>query len=61
MKRLCCKEAVEQGIIDRERYDNYLAIQKEAAYYKCHISEKRQKEKSFGKMIKNHKKLIHKK
>ncbi len=55
------RDAVEQGIIDIDRYNNYLMLQKEAAYYEMSYLEKRKKDKSFGKMIKNHKKLMRKK
>ncbi len=55
------KEAVEQGIIDEDRYNNFLKIRKESAYYETSYMEKRKKDKSFGKMVKNYKKLIRKK
>jgi ribosome biogenesis GTPase len=55
------KAAVEQGIIDKDRYNNFLRIQKESAYYEMSYLEKRKKDKSFGKMIKNYKKLMRKK
>ena len=55
------KEAVEQGIIDEDRYNNFLNIQKESAYYQMSYLEKRKKDKSFSKMVKNYKKLIRKK
>lgn len=54
-------EAVEQGIIDEERYQNFLKIQKESAYYEMSYLEKRKRDKVFGKMIKNYKKTIRKK
>ena len=55
------KEAVEQGIINEDRYNNFLKIQKESAYYEMSYLEKRKKDKSFGKMVKNYKKSIRKK
>ena len=55
------KEAVEQGVIDNDRYANYLQIQKESAYYQMSYLEKRSKDRSFGKMLKNYKKTIRKK
>ena len=55
------KKAVEQGIIDADRYQNYLAIRKESAYYEMSYLEKRKKDKSFGKMMKNYKKMTRKK
>ena len=48
-------EAVEQGTIDRERYQNYLKLKKESAFYEMSYLEKRKKDKSFGKMVKNFK------
>jgi len=60
-KGCAVKEAVEQGTIDEDRYNNFLTIQKESAYYEMSYLEKRNKDKSFGKMIKNYKKLIRKK
>lgn len=54
-------EAVEQGIIDPDRYQNFLKIQKESAYYEMSYLEKRKREKVFGKMVKNYKKSIRKK
>lgn len=55
------RAAVEQGTIDAERYDNYLKIQKEAAFYEMSHVDKQRKERSFGKMIKNYKKTMRKK
>jgi ribosome biogenesis GTPase len=53
--------AVEQGIIDEERYKNFLRIQKESAYYEMSYLDKRKRDKAFGKMVKNYKKRIRKK
>jgi ribosome biogenesis GTPase len=55
------KDAVEQGIIDADRYQNFLRMHKESTYYEMSYSEKRKKDKSFGKIVKNYKKLIRKK
>lgn len=52
------KEAVKQGIINEDRFDNFLKIQKESAYYEMSYLEKRKKDKTFGKMLKNYKKLF---
>jgi ribosome biogenesis GTPase len=49
-------EAVANGIIDTERYQNYLKIKKESDFYEMSYLEKRKKDKAFGKMIKNYKK-----
>lgn len=53
--------AVEQELLEQDRYNNYLKIQKESAYYGMSFLEKRRKDKSFSKMVKNHKKTIRKK
>jgi ribosome biogenesis GTPase / thiamine phosphate phosphatase len=53
--------AVKSGIIDEERYQNYLKIQKESAYYEMSYLEKRKRDKQFGKMVKDYKKSIRKK
>ena len=50
-KGCAIREAVKQGIIDENRYKNYLAIKKESAYYEMSYLEKRNKDKSFGKVI----------
>lgn len=49
-------DAVEQGIIDRSSYENYLKLEKESAHYEMTVIEKRKKDKEFGKMLKNYKK-----
>jgi ribosome biogenesis GTPase / thiamine phosphate phosphatase len=54
-------EAVQQGLIDQDRYDHYLKIQKESAYYAMSYLEKRKKDKAFGRFCKNYQKSIRKK
>ncbi len=51
-------EAVEKGEIDRGSYENYLKMEREKAHFDLSVSEKRNKDKQFGKMIKNFKKDI---
>lgn len=51
-------EAVENGTIDRNSYDNYLKMQKEKAFFESSVSERRKNDKDFGKMIKNYKKEV---
>jgi len=53
-------EAVEQGDIDRSTYENYLKMQREKEHFDLTVSEKRKKEKAFGKMVKNFKNDIKK-
>jgi ribosome biogenesis GTPase len=50
-------EAVGTGIIDAERYQNFLKIKKESEFYGMSYLEKHKKDKAFGKMVKNYKKL----
>ncbi len=52
--------AVEQGAIDRAAYDNYLKMAREKAHYEATVEERRQKERQFGKMMKNYHKTIKK-
>lgn len=52
--------AIENGDIDQTSYENYLKIEKENAYFESTVVEKRQKDKEFGKFMKNYKKDIKK-
>jgi len=54
-------EAVNNGEIDKDSYDNYIKLQREKAHYESTIAEKRKKDKAFGKLIKNYFKDIDKK
>jgi ribosome biogenesis GTPase / thiamine phosphate phosphatase len=47
-------EALNNGSIDINSYDNYQKIQKEQERFQTSVSEKRKKDKVFGKMIKNY-------
>jgi hypothetical protein len=51
-------EALNNGTIDRDSYDNYQKINKEQERFKSTVFEKRKKEKVFGKMLKNYQKDI---
>jgi len=51
-------EAVENGEIDRDSYENYLKMEKEKAHFESTVLEKRQKDKEFGKMLKNYHKDV---
>lgn len=53
-------EAVEQGEIDRKSYENYLKIEREKEHFNLTASEKRKKDKYFGKMMKDFKKDLQK-
>jgi ribosome biogenesis GTPase len=47
-------QAVEQGEISNERYNNYVKIYKESLYHEMSYYEKRQKDKKFGKFMHNY-------
>ncbi len=49
-------EAVEKGEIDKDSYQNYLKMEREKTHFESTVTEKRKKDKDFGKMIKNYKK-----
>lgn len=49
-------EAVDRGEIEESRYRNYVKITKESEFYEMSYKEKRKKDKSFGRMVKNFKK-----
>ncbi len=53
--------AVEQGRVDADRYENYLKIRKEAAFYAMSVQDRRRRDRVFGKMLKNYKKTMRKK
>jgi ribosome biogenesis GTPase len=46
-------KAVKSGEVPEERYQNYLKMKKESNYYDMSYFEKRQKDKEFGKLVKN--------
>ena len=45
--------ALENGELEVERYNNYIKLKKESAYYERSYLEKRKKDKEFGKLIKS--------
>jgi len=49
-------EAVENGEIDRASYENYLKMEREKAHFESTVSERKRKEKIFGKIIKDYNK-----
>jgi ribosome biogenesis GTPase / thiamine phosphate phosphatase len=53
-------EAVENGEIDKASYENYLRMEKEKSFFESTVEERRKKEKTFGKIMKNYKKDIKK-
>jgi len=49
-------EAVEKGEIDKASYENYMKMEREKVYFESSVTERRKKDKDFGKIIKNYKK-----
>lgn len=45
--------ALEEGVISKERYSNYMKMQKESLYHEMSYVEKRQKDKKFGKYVRS--------
>lgn len=54
------REAVENGELDSASYENYLRMEREKAHFEATLAERRQKDKEFGKMMKNYKKDLKK-
>lgn len=54
------KDAVNKGIIDKNSYANYLKIRKEQEWFQTTAAERRKKDKTFGKILKNYHKNINK-
>jgi len=46
-------EAIENGELSEQRYKNYIKMKKESAFNEMSYSEKRKKDKDFGKLIKS--------
>lgn len=51
-------EAVEKGEMDKGLYENYLKMEREKSWFESTVAERRKREKSFGKIVKNYKKDI---
>ena len=49
-------EAVENGDIDKASYENYLKMEREKVHFESTVSERRKRDKEFGKLMKNYKK-----
>ena len=45
-------EAVEQGVLDENKYQNYLKLTKEAEHFRMTDIERREKDRKFGKFVK---------
>ena len=51
-------EAVENGEMDNNSYENYLKMEREKAHFEATVAEKRNRDKQFGKIMKNYKKNV---
>ncbi len=52
--------AVESGEIDQKAYENYLKMEKESQFFESTVAERKRKEKIFGKIVKDAKKILKK-
>ena len=50
-------EAMENGTLDRDIYKNFMKMEREKIHFQSSIFEKRKRDKEFGKMVKEYKKL----
>lgn len=53
-------KALEEGRIDKDKYENYIKLKTESDYYGMSDYEKREKERNFGKMVNKAKKDLRK-
>lgn len=60
-KKCAVIAAVEQGIIDKGSYENYIKIQTESAFYEQTLLDKKRKDKAFSKVQKKFMKTSKKK
>ena len=51
-------EAVEDGRLDRDKYENYIGLKNEAEHYEMTERQRKNKGRQFGKFIKNAKKQL---
>ncbi len=49
-------DAIDQGTIDTDSYENYLKMEREKDFFESSVEERKKKDRNFGKMIKNFKK-----
>ncbi len=54
------RKAVADGNLDESRYANYLSLKKESEYFEMSKTEKKEKDRQFGKFLKNAKKELKK-
>ncbi|MHC5083428.1 MAG: ribosome small subunit-dependent GTPase A, partial [Planctomycetota bacterium] len=60
-KNCAVREAVKQGAIDADSYENFLKIQAESEFYQTSMVAKRRKDKAFAKVRKRFMKTSKKK
>lgn len=53
-------EALDSGVLNAEKYANYINLKKEAEYYEMSEQEKKEKDRQFGKFMKTAKKDLKK-
>lgn len=51
------RQAVEEGELEEEVLENYLRMQREKAHFEATVAERRKKDKDFGKMVREFKRL----
>lgn len=51
-------KSLEQGTLDKSKYNNYINLKKETEFYEMSTLEKRKKDKNFGRFIKKAKKEL---
>jgi len=52
--------ALKEGIIDKDKYKNFLKLKKESEFYEMTEQEKKEKDRKFGKFIKKAKEQLNK-
>ncbi|AEJ61017.1 ribosome biogenesis GTPase RsgA [Spirochaeta thermophila DSM 6578] len=59
VKEIGCavREAVERGEIERAAYENYLRMRKEQEHFGATLQERRRKDRAFGRMVRQYKKM----
>jgi ribosome biogenesis GTPase / thiamine phosphate phosphatase len=53
-------ESLEKGELNRAFYENFLKMEREKSHFESTIADRRKKEKSFGKILKDYKKTMKK-
>jgi ribosome biogenesis GTPase / thiamine phosphate phosphatase len=51
-------QALEQEGLDDEKYDNYIKLKKESDFYKMSDTEKREKDRKFGRLVKKYHDMV---